>query len=58
MHITARTMNQQTHLACTTEPGSSRDGQPVDVDAPDHVVLRRDVEMLSGEFEVDENPNF
>ena len=44
------------------EPGpSSRDGQPIHVDASDHVVLHRDVEMRSGEFEVgadDENPNF
>ena len=44
------------------EPGSSsRDGQPINVDAPDHVVLPRDVEMPSGEFEVgahDASPNF
>ena len=32
-------------------PGySSRDGQPINVDAPDHAVLSRDVEMPSGEF--------
>ena len=44
------------------EPGSSsRDGQPTNVDAPDQVAFPRDVEMLSGEFEVgadDENPDF
>ena len=31
---------------------SSRDGQPINVDAPDQVVLPRDVDMPSGEFEV------
>ena len=44
------------------EPGpSSRDGQPIRVDAPDHAVLPGDVEMQGEEFEVganDENPNF
>ena len=35
-----------------TEPGSSRDGQPIHVDAPDHVALPRDVSMPSGEFDV------
>ena len=44
------------------EPRSfSRDGQPISVDGPDHVVLPRDVDMPSGEFEVgadDANPNF
>ena len=44
------------------EPGSSsRDGQPIHVDAPDHAVIPGDVEMPSGEFEVgadDENTNF
>ena len=42
------------------EQRSSRDGQPINVDAPDQVVLPRDVEMPSGGFEVgadDENPN-
>ena len=30
------------------EPGSSsRDGQPLNVDAPDHVVVPRDVDMSS-----------
>ena len=42
------------------EPGSSsRDGQPIRVDAPDHAVIPGDVE--GGEFEVgaiDENSNF
>ena len=45
-----------------TEPrSSSRDGQPINIDAPNHAVLHRDVEMPSGEFEVgadDENPDF
>ena len=39
---------------------SSRDGQPINVDAPDHAVLSSDVEMPIGEVEVgadDENPN-
>ena len=44
------------------EPGSfSRDGQPINVDAPDHAVIPGDVEMPGGEFEVgadDANPNF
>ena len=43
------------------EPGSSRDGQPIRVDAPDHAVIPGDVEMQGEEFEVganDENPNF
>ena len=44
------------------EPGScSRDGQPIRVDAPDHVVIPGDVEMPGEEFEVganDENHNF
>ena len=44
------------------EPGSSsRDGQPIRVDAPDHAVIPGDVEMQSEEFEVganDENSNF
>ena len=44
------------------EPGSSsRDGQPINVDAPDHAVIPGDLEMSSGEFEVgadDENPKF
>ena len=43
------------------DPGSSRDGQPIKVDAPDHVVLPRDVDMPSGEFDVEaaeNNPNF
>ena len=42
-------------------PGSSsRDGQPINVDAPDHAVIPGDVEMPGGELEVgtdDENPN-
>ena len=45
-----------------SEPGSSsRDGQPIRVDAPDHAVIPGDVEMQGQEFEVganDENPNF
>ena len=44
------------------EPGSSsRDGQPIRVDAPDHVVIPGDVEMQGEEFEIganDENPIF
>ena len=44
------------------EPGSSsRDGQPIRVDAPDHAVIQGDVEMQGEELEVganDENPNF
>ena len=44
------------------EPGSSsRDGQPIRVDAPDHAVIPEDVEIQGEEFEVganDENPNF
>ena len=44
------------------EPGSSsRDGQPIRVDAPDHAVIPGDVEMQGEEFEVganDENYNF
>ena len=44
------------------EPGSSsRDGQPISVDAPDHAVIPGDVEMQGEEFEGganDENPNF
>ena len=44
------------------EPGSSsRDGQPIRVDAPDHAVIPGDVEMQGEELEVganDENPNF
>ena len=44
------------------EPGSSsRDGQPMRVDEPDHAVIPRDVEMQCEEFEVganDENSNF
>ena len=44
------------------EPGSSsRDGEPIRVDAPDHDVLPGDVEMQGKEFKVgakDENPNF
>ena len=44
------------------EPGSSsRDGQPIRVDAPDHAVIPGDVEMQGEEFEVganDENSNF
>ena len=40
---------------------SSRDGQPIRVDAPDHAVMSGDVEMPGEEFEVganDENPHF
>ena len=40
---------------------SSRDGQPIRVDAPDHAVIPGVVEMQGEEFEVranDENPNF
>ena len=44
------------------EPGSSsRDGQPIRVDAPDHAVIPGDVEMQGEEFEIganDENPVF
>ena len=44
------------------EPGSSsRDGQPIRVDAPDHAVIPGDLEMQGEEFEVganDENSNF
>ena len=44
------------------EPGSSsRDGQPIRVDAPDHAVIPGDVEIQGEEVEVganDENPNF
>ena len=44
------------------EPGSSsRVGQPIQVDEPDHAVIPGDVEMQGEEFEVganDENPNF
>ena len=44
------------------EPGSSsRDGQPIRVDAPDHAVVPGDVEMPGEEFQVganDENSNF
>ena len=44
------------------EPGScSRDGQPINVDAPDHVVVPRDVDKPRGEFGVgaeNENTNF
>ena len=44
------------------EPGSSsRDGEPIRVDAPNHAVIPGDVEMRGEEFEVganDENPNF
>ena len=44
------------------EPGSSsRVGQPIRVDEPDHAVIPGDVEMQDEEFEVganDENPNF
>ena len=33
------------------EPGSStRDGQPINVDAPDHVVVPQDVEMHHWRF--------
>ena len=45
-----------------SEPGSSsRDGQPIRVDAPDSAVIPGDVEMQGEEFEVganDENPKF
>lgn len=34
------------------EPGSSRDGQPINVDAPEHVVIPQDVEVPSGELDV------
>ena len=38
------------------EPGSSsRDGQPIRVDAPDHAVIPGDVEMQGEEFEVGAN---
>ena len=40
---------------------SSRDGQPIRVDAPDHAVIPGDVEIQGEEFEVganDENSNF
>ena len=44
------------------EPGSSsRVGQPIQVDEPDHAVIPGDVEMRREEFEVganDGNPNF
>ena len=44
------------------EPGaSSRDGQPIRVDAPDHAVMPGDAEMQGEESEVganDKNPNF
>ena len=42
------------------EPGcSSRDGQPIRVDAPDHAVIPGDVEMQGEEFEVGaDDPNF
>ena len=43
------------------EPESSRDGQPIRVDAPDDAVISGDVEMQGEEFEVgahDENLNF
>ena len=45
-----------------SEPGSSsRVGQPIQVDEPDHAVIPGDVDMQGEEFEVganDENPNF
>ena len=40
---------------------SSRDGQPINIYAPNHVVLPRDVDVPSGEFDVgadEENPSF
>ena len=44
------------------EPGSSsRDGEPIRLDEPDHAVIPGDVEMQGEEFEVganEENPNF
>ena len=50
--------HQSTHeesvdsLRMDNEPGSfSRDGQPINVDAPDHAVIHGDVEMPGGEFE-------
>ena len=55
-------MSQQIALACENEPGSSsRDEQPIRVDAPDHAAIRGDVEMQSEGFDAgahDENPNF
>ena len=60
--MAADKMNQRTRLACTTYQDLLLvlDSQSI-VDAPDRVVLPRDVEMPSGEFEVkadDANPNF
>ena len=61
IHIRVHTKNQNSP-AVRNEPGSSsRDGQPIRVDAPDHAVMPGDVEMQGEEFEVganDENSNF
>ena len=53
--------SQQIHLACKVPRSSSRVGQPIRVDEPDHAVIPGDVEMQGEEFEVganDENLNF
>ena len=53
IHIKAHTMSQQTLFACPAKPGSSsRDGQPICVDAPDQVVIPGDVEMPGEEFDI------
>ena len=58
---TGRFIPQPDLLRMHNEPGSSsRDGQPINVDAPDHAVVPKDAEMSSGEFDVGaegEKPN-
>ena len=62
IHIKAHTMESADSPRMQNEPGSSsRVGQPIQVDEPDHAVIPGDVEMQCVEFEVganDENSNF
>ena len=53
IHITAHTYESADSPRMPNEPRStSHDEQPINVDAPGHVVLHRDVDMPSGEFDV------
>ena len=60
-HQSAHDESENLPLVRNEPRSSSRDVQPIRVDAPDHAVKPGDVEMQGEEFEVeanDENPNF